>query len=51
MYIPYYQNELLILLIKMVIYVIQDIINNFTIFDAIYHEVLYILLQLLQISD
>lgn len=42
MYILYYQNaELLILLIKMVIHVhvIQDIINNFTIFDAIYYEV------------
>lgn len=40
MYILYYQNaELLILLIKMVIHVIQDIINNFTIFDAIYFEV------------
>lgn len=40
MYILYYQNaELLILLIKMVIHVKQDIINNFTIFDAIYYEV------------
>lgn len=40
MYILYDQNaELLILLIKMVIHVKQDIINNFTIFDAIYYEV------------
>lgn len=40
MYILYYQNaKLLIWVIKMVIHVIQDIINNFTVFDAINHEV------------